>query len=125
MVPGLCSATGLSQPAGAWQLGMVPALTAAGYRVVTFDNRGVAPSSSPPAPYTVDDMVQDTVGLLDHLGLSTVCIAGYSMGGPIAQLLWRRHPEVVEGLVLCAQMGGGPGIAYATKALAAYDELAG
>jgi AhpD family alkylhydroperoxidase len=33
--------------------------------------------------------------------------------------------EVVEGLILCAQMGGGPGIAYATKALAAYDELAG
>ena len=63
---------GLSQPAAAWQLGMVPALTAAGYRVVTFDNRGVAPSSSPPAPYTVDEMVDDTVGLLDHLGLATV-----------------------------------------------------
>ena len=39
---------------------LVPALVAAGYQVVTFDNRGVAPSSSPPAPYTMDEMVDDT-----------------------------------------------------------------
>ena len=45
---------GCGQPALAWQVGVVPALVAAGYRVVTFDNRGVAPSSSPPAPYSVD-----------------------------------------------------------------------
>jgi len=90
---------GLSQPAGAWQLGMVPALTAAGYRVVTFDNRGVAPSSSPPAPYTVDEMVDDTIGLMDHLGLGTVRIAGYSMGGWIAETLAFRHPERVEAAV--------------------------
>ena len=51
---------GLSQPAVAWQLTLVPALTEAGYRVVTFDNRGVAPSSSPAAPYTIDEMVEDT-----------------------------------------------------------------
>ena len=45
---------GCGQPAIAWQLEQVPALTAAGYQVVTFDNRGVAPSSSPPAPYSID-----------------------------------------------------------------------
>ena len=49
---------------------MVPALVAAGYFVVTFDNRGVEPSSSPPAPYSVDEMVDDTLGLMDHLGLT-------------------------------------------------------
>ncbi len=78
---------------------MVPALTAAGYRVVTFDNRGVAPSSSPPAPYTVDQMVDDTVGLLDHLGLAGVRVAGYSMGGWIAETLAFRHPDRVQEAV--------------------------
>ena len=41
---------GCGQPAVAWHVGVAPALVAAGYQVVTFDNRGVAPSSSPPAP---------------------------------------------------------------------------
>jgi pimeloyl-ACP methyl ester carboxylesterase len=100
-------ACGLSQPAAAWQLGMVPALTEAGYRVVTFDNRGVAPSSAPPAPYTIDEMVDDTVGLLDHLGLDTVGIAGYSMGGWIAETLAYRHPERVRAAVFIGSCNAG------------------
>jgi 3-oxoadipate enol-lactonase len=36
------------------------------------------------------------------LGLDPVIAVGYSMGGPVAQLMWRRHPERVRGLVLCA-----------------------
>jgi pimeloyl-ACP methyl ester carboxylesterase len=98
---------GLSQPAVAWQFGMVPALTAAGYQVVTFDNRGVAPSSSPPAPYTVDQMVDDTVGLLDHLGLTTVRIAGYSMGGWVAETLAFRYPGRVHGAVFIGSCNVG------------------
>lgn len=98
---------GLSQPAAAWQLGMVPALVAAGYRVVTFDNRGVAPSSAPPAPYTIDEMVDDTVGLLDHLGLASVLVAGYSMGGWIAETLAFRHPERVGAAVFIGSCNVG------------------
>ena len=98
---------GLSQPAAAWQLAMVPALTAAGYQVVTFDNRGVAPSSSPPAPYTVDAMVEDTVGLLDHLGLGAVRMAGYSMGGWIAETLAFRHPGRVRAAVFIGSCNVG------------------
>ncbi len=98
---------GLSQPAVAWQLTLVPALTGAGYRVVTFDNRGVAPSSSPPAPYTVDEMVADTVGLLDHLGLRSVRIVGYSMGGWIAETLAFRHPERTRAAVLIGSCNAG------------------
>jgi len=98
---------GLSQPAGAWQLTMVPTLTEAGYRVVTFDNRGVAPSSAPPAPYTVDQMVEDTVGLLDHLGLARVRLAGYSMGGWIAETLAFRYPERVKAAVFIGSCNVG------------------
>jgi pimeloyl-ACP methyl ester carboxylesterase len=78
---------GCGQPALSWHLLIVPELVAAGYQVVTFDNRGVAPSSSPPAPYSVADLVADTVGLLDHLGLESVRIAGYSMGGWVAETM--------------------------------------
>ena len=98
---------GLSQPAGAWQLRMVPALVAAGYFVVTFDNRGVEPSSSPPAPYSVDEMVGDTLGLLDHLGIARVSIAGYSMGGWIAETLAFRHPERVRAAVFIGSCNVG------------------
>jgi pimeloyl-ACP methyl ester carboxylesterase len=98
---------GLSQPAAAWQLGLVPALTEAGYQVVTFDNRGVAPSSSPPAPYTVDQMVDDTVGLLDALGLTTVRLAGYSMGGWVAETLAFRYPDRVTAAVFIGSCNVG------------------
>jgi pimeloyl-ACP methyl ester carboxylesterase len=87
---------GCGQPALAWQVGVVPALVAAGYRVVTFDNRGVAPSSSPPAPYTVDAMAADTLGLLDHLQIPVARIAGHSMGGWIAETLAARHPDRIR-----------------------------
>jgi pimeloyl-ACP methyl ester carboxylesterase len=87
---------GCGQPAVGWQLEIVPDLVAAGYRVVTFDNRGVAPSSSPPAPYSVDVMVGDALGLMDHLGLESVRIAGYSMGGWVAETMVINHPERVR-----------------------------
>jgi pimeloyl-ACP methyl ester carboxylesterase len=98
---------GLSQPAVAWRFTMVPALTEAGYRVVTFDNRGVAPSSAPPAPYTIDEMVDDTVGLLDHLGMARVRIVGYSMGGWVAETLAFRLPERVEAAVFIGSCNVG------------------
>src|SRR5438093_813722 len=88
---------GCGQPAIGWSLGLVPGLVGAGYQVVTFDNRGVAPSSAPPPPYTVDDLTTDTLGLLNHLGLESVRMAGYSMGGWVAETLAIRHPERVRG----------------------------
>ena len=91
---------GLSQPAGSWQLSLVPTLVARGHRVVTFDNRGVSPSSSPPAPYSVDQMADDTLGLLDHLGLEAVAMVGYSMGGWIAETIAFREPRRIRAAVL-------------------------
>ena len=88
---------GCGQPAAAWHLSVVPALTASGYCVATFDNRGVTPSSSPPAPYRVEDMAADTVALLDHLGWQDpVLVAGHSMGGWIAETLALDHPARIR-----------------------------
>jgi pimeloyl-ACP methyl ester carboxylesterase len=88
---------GCSQPAVAWELNVVPELVGAGYQVITFDNRGVAPSSSPPAPYSVEDLTNDALALIDHLGMGSVRIAGHSMGGWVAETMAIRHPDRVRG----------------------------
>lgn len=94
---------GLSQPALTWQLGIAPALVDAGFQVVTFDNRGVAPSDAPPAPYTIDDMTADTAALIEHLGIGPVHVVGYSLGSWIAEVLAWQRPDLVRSAVL---MGG-------------------
>jgi pimeloyl-ACP methyl ester carboxylesterase len=70
------------------------------FRVVAIDHRGHGRGIS--APFTLEACADDAVALLDVLGIDKAILAGYSMGGPIAQLAWRRHPERVSGLVLCA-----------------------
>jgi thioesterase CepJ len=87
--------SGCGGPAAGWAA-MVPALTAAGYQVVTFDNRGMAPSSSPPAPYAVADLVADTLRLCDHLGLASAIFVGHSLGGWVAETIAIQHPERVR-----------------------------
>jgi len=70
------------------------------YRVVTLDNRGVGKSSKPQGPYSTRMMADDTVHLMDHLGIERVNIIGASMGGMIAQELAINYPERVTKLVL-------------------------
>lgn len=55
---------------------------------------------APRAPYTVEDMAQDSVRLLDSLGILQANIVGYSMGGMIAQTFARRHPKRCSSLIL-------------------------
>jgi thioesterase CepJ len=86
---------GCGAPAAGW-FAIVPALTAAGYRVVTFDNRGMAPSSSPSAPYAVADLVSDTLRLCDELGVRTATFVGHSMGGWVAETIAIQHPDRVR-----------------------------
>jgi len=93
--PPVVLVAGCGGPAAGW-FAIVPALIAAGYRVVTFDNRGMAPSSSPPAPYAVADFVADTLGLCDHLGIERASFAGHSMGGWVAETLALEHPDRVR-----------------------------
>jgi len=72
------------------------------YRIITFDNRGSGRSDKPAEPYTIKAMADDTIGLLDHIGIERTHLLGISMGGMIAQELAIRYPERVEKLVLAS-----------------------
>jgi 3-oxoadipate enol-lactonase len=80
----------------------VPAL-AERYRVVSYDTRGHGESPAPPGPYTLDDLVDDLVALLDRIGAPRAHVAGLSLGGMIALRLAAREPQRVHRLaVLCS-----------------------
>ena len=78
-----------------------PALTDR-YRVVALDHRGHGRGIRSRSPFRLEDCADDAAALVDHLGLGPVTVVGYSMGGPVAQLMWRRRPDTVQELVLCA-----------------------
>jgi len=71
------------------------------YRVITFDQRWHGRGIRSPR-FRFDDCADDVVGVMDALGVDRALIAGYSMGGAVAQLTWVRHRSRVTGLVLCS-----------------------
>ena len=71
-----------------------------GYRVITFDNRGVGRSDKPFGTYDLERMALDAVEVLDAAGVDTAHVMGASMGGIVAQILGVRHGHRVESLVL-------------------------
>jgi 3-oxoadipate enol-lactonase len=70
--------------------------------VVALDHRGHGRGIRTWRRFRLEDCADDAVAVADQLGIGRFIPVGYSMGGPIAQLVWRRHPERVAGLVLCA-----------------------
>lgn len=76
-------------------------------RVVTLDNRDAGESDQEEASYTMADLADDAVALLDALGVARAHVAGISMGGMIALQLALNHPRRVERLVLIATSAGG------------------
>jgi len=96
---------GSGMPPAGWQFSQVPALTAAGYRVVTFASRGVLPSQAPPPPYAIADMAADTAALIEHLGIASCRLVGASLGGFIAEELSRSRPDLVRAAVLISSAG--------------------
>jgi 3-oxoadipate enol-lactonase len=66
------------------------------------DHRGHGRGIRSRRPFRLDDCADDAAALVDALGLGTVVVVGYSMGGLVAQLVWKRHRPIVAGLVLCA-----------------------
>lgn len=77
-------------------------LQRAGYRVLAMDLRGHGRGLRPGVPFRLTDCADDAAGVLATLGLPPTVVVGYSMGGPVTQLLARRHPQHVHGFVLCA-----------------------
>lgn len=80
----------------------IPALAAAGFRVVAPDLRGYGTSDRPRgiAPYRVTELVADVVGLVRHFGAERAHVARHDWGGMVAWYLAMLHPEVVERLVI-------------------------
>ena len=72
------------------------------YNVVALDHRGHGRGIRGRRAFRLEDCADDAVAVCDVLGIDRFIPVGYSMGGPIAQLIWHRHPERVRGLVLCA-----------------------
>lgn len=72
------------------------------FNVVAIDHRGHGKGIRSHRRFRLEDCADDAAALLETLNIERAIAVGYSMGGPIAQLLWRRHPKMVQGLVLCA-----------------------
>lgn len=71
------------------------------YRVLAFDHRGHGRGLRT-RRFRLSECADDAAAVADALGVRSLVPVGYSMGGPVAMLLWKRHPELVSGLVLCA-----------------------
>lgn len=71
------------------------------FRVIAIDHRGHGRGIRT-RRFTLEDCADDVAALIKQLELEDPFLVGYSMGGPIASLVWRRHRELVGGLVLCA-----------------------
>lgn len=90
---------GFPQDRGEWRH-VTPALTDAGYRVVAPDQRGYSPGARPagvPA-YAMAELVRDTVGMLDALGVDRAHVVGHDWGAAVAWQVGGRHPDRVRTL---------------------------
>ncbi len=117
---------GLGEQLTSWPMELVEALAERGFDVARFDNRDVGLSGkfegspnvmkalvtgkAPEPPYTLDDMADDAVAVLDDLGVSQAHVVGASMGGMIAQTVAIRHPDRVASLVSIGSSTGNPNL---------------
>jgi 3-oxoadipate enol-lactonase len=113
---------GLGMNATSWWR-TVPVLTDAGLRVIAFDNRGVGRSERTTGPYTVAQMADDAVSVLDDAGVERAQVYAISLGGMIAQEVAVRHPDRVMALVLGATTAGGAAHVPADDATVAFLSL--
>jgi pimeloyl-ACP methyl ester carboxylesterase len=118
-----------------WPKALVEGLAERRFRVIALDNRDIGLSqklTEDPAPtvasvlanptrpprYTLTDMANDVIGLLNHLGQAGAHVVGFSMGGMIAQRLAINHPERVYSLTSMASTTGNPSLPRADAAAA-------
>lgn len=129
--PAILLIMGLGSQMIDWKEGFCSLLASRGFRVIRFDNRDVGQSTildelghpdigamveaagrgeTLRAPYLLRDMVADTIGLLDALGLEHANVVGLSMGGMIGQLLAAWHPDRVRTFTSIMSHTGEPGL---------------
>jgi len=70
------------------------------YRVIAFDNRGAGRSDKPETGYSLEQMADDAIAVLDHARIESAHVMGASMGGAISQILAVQHPQRVRSLTL-------------------------
>jgi pimeloyl-ACP methyl ester carboxylesterase len=94
---------GSGSPGSVWRAHQVPALMAAGYRVVTYDARGTgaAAGREPDPPITIERLVEDLARLIEHLG-GPARVIGTSLGARVTQELALARPDLVERAVAMA-----------------------
>lgn len=83
-------------------------LLAQDFRVISYDNRGIGDSDVPEGPYTVAELADDALQVLDEAAIDRAHVVGTSLGGMVAQELARRAPDRVDRLVLACTTPGGP-----------------
>jgi pimeloyl-ACP methyl ester carboxylesterase len=121
---------GLGSSLATWDPRFVAMLRQAGFAVLRFDNRDSGRSTllddAPPfdlaaaarkdrsvVTYTLDDLADDTDGLLDALGIDAAHLVGVSLGGMIAQMVAVRHPARVRSLCSVMSTTGAAGVGQA------------
>ena len=72
------------------------------YHVLALDQRGHGRGVRSREPFTLEACADDAAALCEALGIERCVAVGYSMGGTVAQLVWHRHPDLVDGMVLCS-----------------------
>ncbi len=97
-------------------------LVKAGYRVLAVDHRGHGRGLRPLVPFRLADCAADAAATMRTLRVAPATVVGYSMGGAIAQLVARDHPDVVSGLVLSgtAQHWREPQVRRVWRAMGAF-----
>jgi 3-oxoadipate enol-lactonase len=98
---------GYGLPGRVWRF-IIPELVGE-RRVITFDNRGAGGTDAPPGPYRMGQMADDSMHLLDHLGIEHAHVIGVSMGGMVSQEIALRHRDRLKSLTLIATHPGGRG----------------
>jgi pimeloyl-ACP methyl ester carboxylesterase len=96
--PDVVMVHGITGNLAVWHLHLVPAL-AGRYRLLTYDLRGHGLSDTPPSGYTLDDMADDLLRLLDALDIERPVVVGHSYGADIALYLAAAHPRRVAEVI--------------------------
>jgi 3-oxoadipate enol-lactonase len=89
---------GLGASKNAWNLQRIAMGTR--FRIISFDNRGAGRSDKPTVPFTLEQMAEDAIAVLDAAGIETAHVVGASMGGVISQIVAVKHPHRVRSLTL-------------------------